>query len=192
MILPTRIACPFLCPPGSCTIAQCQPWRSACIGSGQPPSNIGQQEKVALQCNEVFRSAGKGLHCTAVVMCSFPRKSRVSAAAATADGHAGGNTNGWKHDSLDCPFTGCLFTRCLFTGCLRTACLFTDCLFTDCLFAGCLFPRCLFTGCLFPDYEDDDDEDQDDDNDDGVQAVSTICSADRQIRSSVTSHPVTI
>ena len=84
-------------------------------------------------------------------MCSFPRKSRVSAAAAAADGHAGGDTNGWKHDSLDCPFTGCLFTRCLFTGCLRTACLFTDCLFTDCLFAGCLFPRCLFTGCLFPD-----------------------------------------
>ena len=86
------------------------------------------------------------MHCAAVVMCSFLRKSRVSAAAAAADGHAG-----WKHDSLDCPFTGCLFTRCLFTGCLRTACLFTDCLFTDCLFAGCLFPRCLFTGCLFPD-----------------------------------------
>ena len=97
-----------------------------------------------------LRLAGKGLHCSAVVMCSFSRKGIVSAAAAAADGHAGGDTNGWEHDNLDCPFTGCLFTRCLFTGCLRTACLFTDCLFTDCLSAGCLFPRCLFTGCLFP------------------------------------------
>ena len=50
----------------------------------------------------MFRFAGKGLHCSAVVMHSFSRKSIVSAAAAAADGHAGGDTNGWKHDNLEC------------------------------------------------------------------------------------------
>ena len=30
------------------------------------------------------------------------RKAAVSAAAAAADGHAGGDGNGWKHDSLKC------------------------------------------------------------------------------------------
>ena len=42
------------------------------------------------------------MHCSAVVMHSFSRKSIVSAAAAAADGHAGGDTNGWKHDNLEC------------------------------------------------------------------------------------------
>ena len=35
-------------------------------------------------------------------MRSLSRKVDVSAAAAAADGYAGGDDNGWKHDNLEC------------------------------------------------------------------------------------------
>ena len=76
------------------------------------------------------------MHCSAVVVHSLSRKSNVSAAAVAADEllllqllllDAGGDTNGWKHDNLECrPLNSpiaCSPVACSPVACSPVACL---------------------------------------------------------------------